>query len=374
VRFACLSAAAAAIAAGAVPGWRPALVHAHDWQAALAPAYLLYGGVPCPSVLTIHNLAFQGRFDAALLPELGLPQAALSIDGVEYFGGIGFLKAGLRFATRITTVSPSYAREIAGEAGGMGLGGLIAARGRDLVGILNGIDTAVWDPATDPLIVRHFSRHRLAPRIANRAALEAAFGLDADDGPLFGVVSRLSHQKGLDLLLEALPALVAGGGRLALIGAGDTALERGFAAAAAAHPGRVGVFVGYDEARAHLCQAGSDALLVPSRFEPCGLPQLCALRYGAVPVVARTGGLADTVIDANPAALAAGVATGIQFAPDDFPALADAIGRTIALYGDRATWRRLRGNGMAADVSWDGPAAAYARLYREARQAGSPPA
>ncbi|WP_419826602.1 glycogen synthase GlgA [Sphingomonas sp.] len=374
LRFACLSAAAAAIAAGAIPGWRPELVHAHDWQAGLAPAYLYYGGVDVPSVLTVHNLAFQGRFEPALLPELGLPDTAMTIDGVEYFGGIGFLKAGLRFATRVTTVSPSYAREIATEAGGVGLGGLIAARGRDVTGILNGIDTTVWDPARDPLIARPYTRHRLAGRAANRAALGAAFGLEADDGPLFGVVSRLSQQKGLDLLLDALPALVSDGGRLALIGAGDPALERGFAQAAAAHPGRVGVFIGYDEARAHQMQAGADALLVPSRFEPCGLTQLCALRYGCVPVVARTGGLADTVIDANPAALSAGVATGVQFAPDDAGALLHAIGRTTTLHRDKAAWRRLRANGMAADISWDAPAAAYARLYREARQAGRPAA
>jgi starch synthase len=369
IRFACLSAAAAAIAAGALPGWSPAIVHAHDWQAGLAPAYLHYSGIAVPSVLTVHNLAFQGRFDAAMLHDLGLPDAAMAIDGVEYFGGIGFLKAGLRFATRVTTVSPSYAREIATEAGGMGLGGLIAARGDDVSGILNGIDTAVWDPASDPLIARPYSRHRLSGRAAGRAALEAAFGLEPDDGMLFGVVSRLSDQKGLDLLLDALPALVAGGGRLALVGAGDPRLEAGFRQAAAAHPGRVGIFIGYDEARAHGVQAGADALLVPSRFEPCGLTQLCALRYGCVPVVARTGGLADTVIDANPAALAAGVATGIHFAPDDSDALIHAIGHAIALHRDKATWRRLRGNGMAADVSWDAPAAAYARLYREARQA-----
>ena len=369
LRFAALAQAAALIGRGAVPRYRPQVIHAHDWQAGLVPAYLRWGqggGEAAPAtVLTVHNLAFQGRFDAGLLADLALPPAAMSIDGVEYFGGIGFLKAGLALSDAITTVSPRYAAEIAIDAGGMGLGGLIAARGGAVSGILNGIDTDVWNPASDGHVPAPYSAEQPGPRQRNKVALLEAFGLDWELGaPLYGVVSRLTAQKGLDLLLAALPTLIEAGGRLAVIGTGDPALEAGFQRAAERWPGKVGVLIGYDEHRAHLMQAGADMLLVPSRFEPCGLTQLCALRYGAIPLVARTGGLADTVIDANPMALRAGVATGIQFAPDDLRALEDAIRRGAALHADRETWARMRANAMAADVSWRRSASEYAALYR----------
>jgi starch synthase len=366
-RFAALAQVAALVAGGLVPRYRPHLVHAHDWQAGLTPAYLHYRGVATPSVLTIHNLAFQGRAPAGLLAMLGLPGDAMTIDGVEYYGDIGFLKAGIAFASRVTTVSPTYADEIATEAGGMGLGGLLMARAAagDLVGILNGIDTAVWDPATDPLLPAPYSAARPAGRRAARAALEEEFGLARGEaGPILAVVSRLTHQKGLDLLLAALPRLIDRGARLALLGSGEAAIEAGFREAARAHPGRVGVTIGYDEGKAHRLQAGADMILVPSRFEPCGLTQLCALRYGAVPVVARVGGLADTVIDANPAALAIGVATGVQFAPDSADALLAAIRHATLLQADRATWARLQANAMAAEVSWARSARTYAALFR----------
>ncbi|USI71674.1 glycogen synthase GlgA [Sphingomonas morindae] len=372
-RFAALALAAARIAEGVIPQFRPRLIHAHDWQAALAPAYLHYRGIAVPSLLTVHNLAFQGRFPADQRHGLELPEAAMTIHGVEYYGDLGFLKAGLRFASHITTVSPSYAEEIASEAGGMGLGGLLAGRAAagELTGILNGIDTAIWDPAQDPLLPRPFSAHQREGRAAARRALLADAGFDpADAGPVFGVVSRLTWQKGLDLLLELLPDLLARGGRLVLLGSGEPGLEQGFRAAAEARPDRVSVRIGYDEARAHLLQAGADVLLVPSRFEPCGLTQMCALRYGAVPLVARTGGLADTVIDANPAALAAEVATGLQFAPVERPAFAAALARAFALFADRPAWDRIQANAMRADVSWTRSAAAYAALYR--RLAGTP--
>jgi starch synthase len=284
---------------------------------------------------------------------------------VEYYGSIGFLKAGLYCADRIGTVSPSYAAEIATRAGGMGLGGLIAARRGDLHGILNGIDTNVWNPARDPLLPAGFDADDMAGRTACRAALARAFGLDApEDAPLYAMVGRLPGQKGVDLLLGALPTLLATGGRLALLGSGDSALEAGLLAAAAAHPDRIGVRIGYDETLAHLLQAGADLLIVPSRFEPCGLTQLCALRYGAVPLVARTGGLADTIVDANPVAIAAGCATGLQCAPGDTDSLEAAIVRAGGLFRDRETWQRIRANAMATDVSWAGSAAVYADLYR----------
>lgn len=366
-RFAALGRVAERLARGLLPAFVPDVVHAHDWQAGLAPAYLHYGEGRRPgTVMTVHNLAFQGQFPPHLLAELGLPPEAWSIDGVEYYGAIGFLKAGLYFADRITTVSPSYAAEIRTPEGGMGLDGLLRSRGTDVSGILNGIDETVWNPAADPLLTAPYDREHPERRAANKAALQAAMGLEVDaSAPLLGVVSRLTWQKGMDLVLAALPALTEGGMQLALLGAGDKPLEEGFLSAAEAWPGRVGAVLGYDEALAHRIQAGCDALVVPSRFEPCGLTQLCALRYGALPLVSRVGGLADTVIDANEAALAAGVANGLQFAPTTREALELALARLGTLWQDRAAWGRMQANAMAADVGWSRPARQYAALYRE---------
>ena len=366
-RFAAFAQAAARIAGGAVRGYRPDVVHAHDWQAGLIPAYLRYagGGVP-PSVMTVHNLAFQGLFGREVLPALGLPPDAYSVDGVEFFGNVSYLKAGLQFAGRITTVSPAYAFEITTPQDGMGLDGLLRRRAAVLSGILNGIDVDVWNPATDAHLAATYDAEHVEARAANTAALQTRLGLVADpDALCIGVISRLTEQKGLDLLIDALEYLLGTGAQLAMLGAGDAALERMFAGAAKANPGRIGVVIGYDESLAHQIQAGASALLVPSRFEPCGLTQLCALRYGAVPVVARVGGLADTVVDANEMALAAGVATGIQFAPPAAEPLRHALARTAALFRDRAAWKRTQANGMRADVSWRRPAHRYANLYRE---------
>ena len=366
-RFGALAAAAAAIGRGCVPAFVPDIVHAHDWQAGLAPAYLHYGGVPRPrTVMTVHNLAFQGQFPASLLGTLGLPPQAYALDGVEYYGSIGYLKAGLALADRITTVSPTYSEEIRTPAFGMGLDGLLRHRASVLSGIINGIDTGYWNPAADPSIPVPFDQRRIAARAGNKAALQARAGLVVDPAaPLFGVVSRLTWQKGMDLLLSVVPFLTASRAHLVLVGTGDPALEHGFAAAAQHAPGRVATIIGYDEALAHLVQAGADALLVPSRFEPCGLTQLCALRYGAIPVVARVGGLADTVVDASGTALAARAATGVQFAPGTTDALREGIERTLALWRDPAVWRQLRASAMAVDVSWTAPARQYAALYRE---------
>jgi starch synthase len=306
-RFAALGFAAAELAAGALKSYRPDLVHLHDWQAAMAAPYIRYGRRRAlPVVITVHNLAFQGRFPVAVFPELGLPEGALALDGVEYYGGVGFLKAGLQMASAITTVSPTYAAEIRTPAFGMGLDGLLRARDPDVVGIVNGIDVEAWNPQTDPHLAATYSARALKQRRVNRRAVEQRFSLDADESPLFCVVSRLTWQKGMDLMVAALDEIVAAGARLAVVGAGDHALEGAFLAGAARHPGRTGIVVGYSEPLSHLLQGGADAILVPSRFEPCGLTQLYGLRYGCVPVVARTGGLADTVIDANQAALAAG--------------------------------------------------------------------
>lgn len=369
-RFAALSRAAATLAGGAVKGRGFDLLHAHDWQAAMAPAFLRYDGAKAPSVLTIHNMAFQGWFDAATFRELGLPRDAWSVEGVEYHGGVGFLKAGLASASAVTTVSPSYAAEIRQAEFGMGLEGLIAARGDRVRGILNGIDTAEWNPATDRAIASNFAGKAISRRAANKPAIEAEFGIAPGSGPLFIVISRLTWQKGMDVLLETVDHLVGNGGRLALLGSGDKALEQGFQAAAARHPGHVGVRIGYDEALSHRMQAGGDAILIPSRFEPCGLTQLYGLAYGCVPVVARTGGLADTVIDANVAGLAAGAATGVQFTGVTYQALATAISRTIAIYRQPDAWREIQRNGMRCDFSWARSGLAYADLYRELVAAG----
>lgn len=366
LRFAALAKAGADIATGFLSGYLPDVVHAHDWQAGLTHAYLFFSGTGPGRVMTIHNLAFQGHFPAELLPLLGLPPQALSIDGIEYHGGISFLKAGLQYADRLTTVSPTYAVEIRTAEQGMGLDGLVRARAAQLTGIVNGIDTAVWDPAGDPHLAARYDARGLRRRAANKPALQARAGLAADPAaPLFGMVSRLTWQKGVDLVLETLPTLLAAGGQFVLLGSGDAASEAAFVRAAADHPGQVAVTIGYDEPLAHQIQAGVDALLMPSRFEPCGLTQLCALRYGAVPVVGRVGGLADTVIDASPVALAAGVATGVQFAPVTAEMLRAAIERTVALFRDGAVWRRLQARGMATDVSWRDPARRYARLFRD---------
>ncbi len=367
LRFAALGECATAIGRGVISGYVPQIVQAHDWQAGLAPTYLHYAGRPRPAtVITVHNLAYQGYYPRALLTTLGLPPHAFAIDGVEYHGGIGFLKAALALADRITTVSPTYATEIQTPEGGMGLDGLLRERADRLTGILNGIDDQVWDPATDPhLPVRYDARHR-AGRAQNKAALQRRFGLGVEPGTLlFGVVSRLTWQKGLDLLLDALPAIERMHAQLALVGSGDKPLEDAFRAAARARPGRVAAIIGHDEALAHLMQGGADALLVPSRYEPCGLTQLCALRYGAIPVVAHVGGLADTVVDANDMALAAGAGTGVQFMPVTSEGLQFAIIRSAALWRDHAVWRRVQSRAMATDVSWTRPAIRYAKLFRE---------
>ncbi|HMI17002.1 MAG TPA: glycogen synthase GlgA, partial [Bradyrhizobium sp.] len=367
LRFAALARMAAEIGQGAIPSFAPDVVHAHDWQAGLAPAFLHYGSGPRPgTVMTVHNLAYQGKFPHRMLDTFGLPRESFTIHGVEYYGMISFLKAGLQFADRITTVSPTYAIEVQGDEGGMGLGGLLRERSQALSGILNGIDTFVWNPETDPQIAVRFSAQELQSRAANKAALQRRLGLDpSPDAFLLGVISRLSWQKGLDLLLENIPTILNEGMQLALLGSGDPDLQDRYQAVAKANAGRIAVLIGYDEALAHLIQAGADAIVVPSRFEPCGLTQLCALRYGAVPIVSRVGGLADTVIDVEEAVIAGSATTGFKFGPVTVENLAGALRRANMAFHDKQAWRRLQDNGMSTDVSWRNRASRYAALYRE---------
>jgi starch synthase len=353
LRFVAFGLVAAQIARGNVAGSGFDLVHLHDWQAGLAAAHLHYHGGP-PSVITVHNLAFQGHYPASIFPVLGLPASALAIDGIEYFGGVGYLKAGLQLASAITTVSPTYAQEIMTSEFGMALDGLLRYRASSVHGILNGIDTDVWNPVTDRDIAQTYSVSKLVGREKNKRAIEKRFGLETGNGILFCVVSRLTSQKGMDLVLESIDMMLASGARLAVLGSGDKVLEAAFAQAAHVHKGRIGFETAYDEKLSHLLQAGADCILVPSRFEPCGLTQLCGLRYGCVPLVSKVGGLADTVTD--------GV-NGFVFSPVAQIAFDETLARAIDVYANRKSWNALQTNGMSKDVSWTASAARYAELF-----------
>ena len=362
-RFAALSWAAAAIARdGLTDGWLPDVLHCHDWQAGFAPAYLAYGGdKKAATVMTVHNIAFQGWAPAWQMGALRLPASQFYPGALEYYGGLSSLKAGLVTADAITTVSPTYASELMRPDFGLGLEGVIVARAALVSGILNGVDTAVWSPEADPAITP-YSAKTLKDKAVNRTALQAEFGLDVP-GPLAIVVSRLTDQKGIDLLPAVIPEFIAGGGGLLVLGSGDPSLEAAMQTLAQRYPGRVAVRIGYDEALSHRMFAGGDAVLVPSRFEPCGLTQMYGLRYGTLPVVAAVGGLADTVITANPAGLAAGVATGLTFHPTDAAAFAQALRQLLTLHADPRQWAKLQRNAMAHPVGWETSAKAYADLY-----------
>ena len=305
VKFAEFSRVAAELASGTSGLKAFDVVHAHDWQAGLVPVYLRAADSKIKSVLTIHNLAFQGLFPRSVLSEINIPDSFYNEDGLEYYDKVSFLKGGVIYSDHVTTVSPSYALEIQSDAGGMGFGGLLKSRQKSLSGILNGIDLEVWNPETDPAIAAPFSADAPEGKAKNKAALQKKMGLRiTEDTPLFCVISRLTTQKGLDILGDLVDQIVLSGGQLVLLGSGDSAIENKFLAATEKHPTEVAVQIGYDEPLAHLIQAGSDAIFIPSRFEPCGLTQLCAMRYGTVPIAGRVGGLNDTIIDASPAALA----------------------------------------------------------------------
>jgi starch synthase len=370
-RFALLGWIAARLAEGLDEAWRPQVVHAHDWHAGLAPAYLkaaeqATGRRLAGSVQTIHNLAYQGNFPSHMFGYLGLPAHFFDINGIEFHGQCSFLKAGLFFADKITTVSPTYAREIQHSEQGCGLDGLLRARAHDLAGILNGVDDAVWNPATDALIAQQYDTQSFAGKLACRTALQREAGLAIqNDGPLFCAVSRLTEQKGLHLVLAALPEIVRRGGQIMLLGSGDTELEMAFSAAAAAHPQAVAVRLGYDEQLAHRIIAGGDVILVPSRFEPCGLTQLYGLKYGTLPLVRKVGGLADTVVDCSLENMGDGLATGFVFESFDDAGINAAVRRAFALYQRADDWKRVQVRAMHQQFGWDGAAAQYVALYQQ---------
>ncbi len=368
LRFALLGWVAARFADGSIDDWRPDIVHGHDWHAGLAPAYLAARGGDRPaSVFTVHNLGYQGEFPAETFADLALPADFYSLYGIEFYGKVNFMKAGLHYADRIATVSPSYAREIQTAEFGFGMDGLLRSRTAALTGILNGVDPGVWNPATDHRLPARYDATDRRGKTQCKAALRKEMGLAAGEGPLFGVVSRLTPQKGLDLVLEALPGLVAAGGQLVVLGAGDSALEAGFRAAAAQFSGAVGLRLGYDEDFAHRVMAGADVILVPSRFEPCGLTQMYGLAYGTLPLVRRVGGLADTVCDADAEACARGAATGFVFADATVEGLRGALDRALALWRRPAAWTQLIESAMRQDFSWAPAARQYLELYRQLR-------
>ena len=373
-RFAAFGWVAAHLAYGEFdPGWRADILHCHDWHCGLAPAYLhAHPASRVRSVFTIHNLAYQGYFPLEEFRELALAPSLLSPEGLEFHGQGNFMKSGLVFADRLTTVSPRYAQEICTPEFGSGLDGVLSMRRSRLSGILNGVDYQVWDPENDPWLPASFSAFALDGKAVCKAAMQASAGLDQNPrAPLFAVVSRLADQKGADLLLAALPALVRQGAQLILLGTGERFLEEGFAAAAVAHPRAVWARFNYDEAMAHRMVAAADVILVPSRFEPCGLTQMYGLRYGTLPLVRRVGGLADTVVDADAMVFPSGsggetegtTATGFVFERATPIALEAAIARAIGVYADVDRWRQMMRNAMSRDYSWAASAVQYRDLY-----------
>jgi starch synthase len=356
LRFGVLSRAAALLGGAASPlSWRPDVVHCNDWPSALAPLYLEREADAAASLLTVHNLAFQGLFEPAVLAGLELPPSDFSLQKLEFYGRLSFLKGGLACADAVTTVSPTYAAQIQTEAQGCGLDGLLRERRADLSGILNGIDTAIWDPAGDPLIAANYDATALDAKRANKAALQRRMELREDAHvPLLGMVGRLTHQKGIDLVLAAAQDLAGLPAQLVILGKGERAHEHALAAFAARHPGKVAVATGFNEELAHLIEAGADLFLMPSRFEPCGLNQMYSQRYGTPPVAHATGGLADTIVDGE---------TGFLFDRPERGALVEAVRRALAVRREPRRWRAVQRAGMARDFSWAEPARRYADLY-----------
>lgn len=371
VRFGLFSYVAALLSADSSPNeWHPDVLQCNDWQSGLAPAYLRFGGRPhAPSLMTVHNLAYQGIFPPIFVPRLGLPSQSLHIDGLEYHGNMSFLKAGLFYADRINTVSPTYAREIQSEPLGFGLHGLLAGRSDVLDGILNGIDERAWNPARDPALHTNYDAERLPDKARNKAELRRRFGLRQNpELPLLGIVSRLIPQKGIDLVVACAERLVAMPAQIIVLGTGDADIERDLTAIARDHAGTVAFMRGFDESLSHLIEAGADIFLMPSRFEPCGLNQMYSQRYGTPPVVRRTGGLADSVVDCTPATLAIDSATGFVFDSPTAAAFLAAVTRAVQTWRQPDVWRQVQRNGMTRNFSWKASARRYLDLYQMMRR------
>ena len=369
-RFVVFSRAAALLAQDSLDiGWKPDVVHCHDWQTGLVAAFLHELPAPPKTVFTIHNLAYGGYFSHTDFVRLQLPSPWWSPEGVEFHGGFSMLKAGIVFADAVTTVSPTYAREIYTPEFGYGLDGLLQSLQNKLHGILNGIDTTLWNPSIDPHLAAHYSLSRINPgkRRNKQALLQRFLGKPDDvamDAPLLGLVGRLVEQKGVDWVLAALPVLLAETDvRVVMLGSGQAMYEQKFTRLAKQHPDRVFVEIGYDEPLAHLIEAGADMFLMPSRFEPCGLNQMYSLRYGTPPIVFKTGGLADTVVDVDATTLADASATGFVFDTPGVEAFLDAIRRALALYRQPVQWRRVQQAGMAQTFDWNASAGHYLSLY-----------
>ncbi|MEN8260583.1 MAG: glycogen synthase GlgA [Pseudomonadota bacterium] len=345
-------------------GWAADVVHCTDWQNGLVPAMLSLEGRRPATVFTIHNLAYQGIFPFKTLESLDLPRALWGPDALEFHQQMSFIKGGLTFADRINTVSPSYAREIQTADFGYGLEGLLKHRQSKLTGILNGIDTDQWNPSSDKFIEAPFTRNTLEEKIRNKQALREELSLPETDMPLLALISRLVHQKGIDLILQALPKIIDLPAQFVLLGSGDSSYVEQLLYWARRYPDKISVNIGYNEGLSHRIEAGADIFLMPSRFEPCGLNQMYSQRYGTVPVVRRVGGLADTVIDATPSHLANGSATGIVFDDAAPGSLLEAVKRAAILFSDEDRWKKMQVAGMNTDFSWKHSAEQYLALYR----------
>jgi starch synthase len=374
-RFAMLSRAAFEFVARR--GTAPDVIHAHDWQAGLAPVYLhtLYSGHPVlggvPSIFTIHNLAYQGLCEADWLPRLDLPWELLAVEQLEFWGRISFLKGGINHADAVTTVSRTYAREIQTPELGFGFDGILRRRAAVLSGILNGIDTTEWDPAHDRFLPAPYDAAHLEGKAAAKAAVLARFELPADERvakrPLVGMISRMVDQKGLDLIAALAGDLPRLDATFVVLGTGDERYQDLWTNLAAAHPDRIAARIGFDEGLAHLIEAGADMFLMPSRFEPCGLNQMYSLRYGTVPIVRGVGGLADTVADVSESASNSGDrGRGFVFHEYTPAALLEALRRALACFGRPSAWRAVQTAGMAVDYSWDRSAEEYVKIYERA--------
>jgi starch synthase len=368
LRFGLLSKVAAMLSVpNMLQPWQPELVHCNDWQSGLTPYYLRQLASPAKSVFSIHNLAFQGNFHADWRHRLLLSEQDFQPAGYEFYGHLSFMKAGLYYADALSTVSPTYAKEIQTEQFGFGFQGLLQHRAHDLTGILNGIDTDVWDPATDPYLPAHYTSKTLARKQQVKQALQAELNLQPRvSSPLLGVVSRLTHQKGLDMLVEIAHELLASGCQLAVLGSGEPALEQQYLALMQQYPGQVAVTIGYNEPLSHRIMAGTDIFVMPSRFEPCGLNQMYGLRYGTIPLVANTGGLADSVQGC--ALMADGrlpaMMTGLVM-PENNPAtLLVTLKQAIQIYANSGQWKQLQKQAMQQDVSWETSAKHYLDVYQ----------